>query len=90
MNSLQELSLRGLQNPGQEARKYLPPWHAVRKALEERENSQMRAKYRQEHKIKLLYLMNELPVLEDLNWTSYLFPSHLCQLKLFVSLDPHC
>ena len=31
-----------------------------------------------------------LRVLEYLNWTWSLFPSHLCQLKLFVYLDPHC
>ena len=73
--SLQELSLKAVPNPGEQARKVLPPWHMVRIALEEREFSKMRDRFREEHQFRFRYVLIELRVLEDLNWTLPLFPS---------------
>ena len=42
MMPLQELSLKAVPNPGEQARKVLPPWHMVRIAVEERDFSEMR------------------------------------------------
>ena len=69
--SLQELNLKAVPNPGEQARKVLPPWHMVRIALKEREFNKMRDRFREEHKLRLL---TELRVLEDFNWTLPLFP----------------
>ena len=37
--TLQQLALNAVQNPGETARQFLPPWHSVRRELEEK-NSQ--------------------------------------------------
>ena len=71
MMSLRELSLKAVPNPGEQARKVLPPWHMARIALEERAFSEMR--FREEHKLRFRYVLIELRVLEDLNWTLALF-----------------
>ena len=49
----------------------------VRIALEEREFNEMRDRFREEHKLRFRYVLIELRVLEDLNWTLPLFPSHV-------------
>ena len=60
--SLQELRLKAVPNPGEQARKVLPPWHVVRIALEEREFYEMRDRFREEHKLRFRYLLIELRV----------------------------
>ena len=74
MMPLQELSLKAVPNTGEQARKVLPPWHMVRIALEEREFNEMSDRFREEHKLRFRYVVIELRVLEDLNWTLPLFP----------------
>ena len=74
MMSLQELNLKAVPNPGEQARKVLPPWHMVRIALKEREFNKMRDRFREEHKLRFRYVLTELRVLEDFNWTLPLFP----------------
>ena len=51
MMSLQELSLKAVPHPGEQARKFLPPWHTVRIALEEREFNERIDRFREEHKL---------------------------------------
>jgi len=41
---LQQLALNAVQNPGKTARQFLPPWHSVRKELEENEFTDNRQK----------------------------------------------
>ena len=77
MMSLQELSLKAVPHPGQQARKFLPPWHTVRIGLEEREFNEMIDRFREEHKLRFWYVLIELHVLEDLNLTLPLYPSHV-------------
>ena len=72
--SLQELRLKAVPNPGEQARKVLSAWHMGRIALEEREFNEMRDRFREEHKLRFRYVLIELRVLEDLNWTLPLFP----------------
>ena len=72
--SLQELRLKAVPNPGEQARKVLPPWNMVRIALGEREFNKMRDRFREEHKLRFRYVLIGLRVLEDLNWTLPLFP----------------
>ena len=60
-------------NPGQQARKVLPPWDMVRIALEEREFNEMRDGFREKHKLRFRYVLIELRMLEDLNCTLPLF-----------------
>ena len=74
MMSLQELRLKAVPNPGEQARKVLPPWHMVRIALKEREFNKMRDRFREEHKLRFRYVLTKLRVLEDFNWTLPLFP----------------
>ena len=74
MMSLQELSLKAVPNPGEQARKVLPPWHMVRIAVEERDFNEMRDRFREAHKLRFRYVLIELRVLEDLNWTLPLAP----------------
>ena len=62
MMSLQELSLKAVPNPGEQARKVLPPWHMVRIALEEQEFNEMRDRFREEHKLRFRYVLIELRV----------------------------
>ena len=62
MMSLQESSPKAVPNPGEQARKVLPPWHVVRIALEEREFYEMRDRFREEHKLRFRYLLIELGV----------------------------
>ena len=81
MMFLQELSLKAVPHPGEQARKFLPPWHTVRIALEEREFNEMRDRFREEHKLRFRYVLIELRVLEDLNWTLPLYPSHVWWLQ---------
>ena len=75
--SLQELSLKAVLHPGEQARKFLPPWHTVRIALEEREFNERIDRFREEHKLRFRYVLIELHVLEDLNLTLPLYPSHV-------------
>ena len=81
MMFLQELSLNAVPNPGEQSKKFLPTWHMVRIALEEREFNEMRDRFREERKLRFRYVLIELRVLEDLNWTLPLFPSHVWWLK---------
>ena len=81
MMSLQELSLKAVPHPGEQARKFLPPWHTVRIALEEREVNEMRDRFREEHKIHFRYILIELHVSEDVNVTLPLYPSHVWWLQ---------
>ena len=74
MMPLQELSLKAVSNTGEQARKVLPPWYMVRIALEEREFNEMSYRFREEHTLRFRYVVIELRVLEDLNWTQPLFP----------------
>ena len=74
MMSLQELSLKAVPNPGEQARKVLPPWHMVRIAVEERDFNEMRDRFREAHKLRFRYVLIELRVLEDLHWTLPFFP----------------
>ena len=67
--SLQESSPKAVPNPGEQARKFLPPWHMVRIAVEERDFNEMRDRFRETHKLRFRYVLIELRVLEDLNWT---------------------
>ena len=78
---LQELSLNAVPNQGEQSKKFLPTWHMVRIALEEREFNEMRDRFREEHKLRFRYVLIELRVLEDLNWTLPLFPSHVWWLQ---------
>ena len=48
--------------------------HMILIALEEREFNEMRDRFREEHKLRFRYVLIELRVLEDLNWTLPLFP----------------
>ena len=66
--SLQELSLKAVPNPGEQARKVLPPWHMVRIAVEERDFSEMRDRFREEHKLRFRYVLIELRVLPSGFW----------------------
>ena len=78
MMSLQELSLKAVPHPGEQARKFLPPWHTVRIGLEFNE---MIDRFREEHKLRFWYVLIELHVLEDLNLTQPLYPSHVWWLQ---------
>ena len=75
--SLQELSLKAVPHPGEQARKFLPPWHTVRIALEEREFNERIDRFREGHKVRFRYVLIELHVLKDLNLTLPLYPSHV-------------
>ena len=81
MMSLQELSLKAVPHPGEQARTFLPPWHTVRIALEQREFNERIDRFREEHKLRFRYVLIELHVLEDLNWTLPLYPSHVWWLQ---------
>ena len=81
MMFLQELNLNAVPNPGEQSKKFLPTWHMVRIALEEREFNEMRDRFREEHKLRFRDVLIELRVLEDLNWTLPLFPSHVWWLQ---------
>ena len=59
MMSLQESSLKAVPNPGEQARKVLPPWHMVRFAVEERDCNEMRDRFREEHKLRFRYVLIE-------------------------------
>ena len=75
--SLQELSLKAVLHPGEQARKFLPPWHTVRIALEEREFNERIDRFREGHKLRFRYVLIELHVLKDLNLTLPLYSSHV-------------
>ena len=77
MMSLQELSLKAVAHPGGQARKFFLQWHTVRIALEEREFNERIDRFREEHKLRFRYVLIELHVLEDLNLTLPLYPSHV-------------
>ena len=79
--SLQELSLKAVPHPGEQARKFLPPWHTVRIALEEREFNERIDRFREAHKLRFRYVLIELHLLEDLNLTLPLYPSHVWWLQ---------
>ena len=81
MMSLQELSLKAVPHPGEQARTFLPPWHTVRIALEQREFNERIDRFREEHKLRFRYVLIELHVLEDLNLTLPLYPSHVWWLQ---------
>ena len=81
MMSLQELSLKAVPHPGEQARKFLPLWHTVRIGLEEQEFNEMIDRFREEHKLRFWYILIELHVLEDLNLTLPLYPSHVWWLQ---------
>ena len=72
--SLQESSPKAVPNPGEQARKVLPPWNMVHIALEEREFNKMRDRFREEHKLRFRYVFIELRVLEDLTGPRPCFP----------------
>ena len=81
MMSLQELSLKAVPHPGEQARKFLPPWNTVRIALEEREFNERIDRFREAHKLRFRYVLIELHLLEDLNLTLPLYPSHVWWLQ---------
>ena len=64
MMPLQELSLRALPHPEEQARKFLPPWNTVRIALEEREFNERIDRFREAHKLRFRYVLIELHLLE--------------------------
>ena len=78
--TLQQLALNAVQNPGETARQFLPPWHSVRKELEGKEFTDNRKKWQKEHAKKFRYVVKEFKEVEDLNWTWSLFPSHVALL----------
>ena len=78
--TLEQAALWAVPNPGEIARKVLPPWRRVRIALENREFEEMREKYRKEHAKKIRYVIKELKYVVDCNWTWSLFPSHVLLL----------
>ena len=63
--------------PGGASQKVLRPWHTVHIALEEREFNERIDRFREEHKLRFRYVLIELHVLEDLNLTLPLYPSHV-------------
>ena len=65
LQSLEELALLAVVNPGEIARHVFPTWHAVRMALEQREFSEMRERYRKEHAKKFRYVMKEFKYVDD-------------------------
>ena len=74
MMSLQELRLKAVPNPEEQARKVLSAWHMGRIALEEREFNEMRDRFREEHKLRFRYVLTDLRVLEDLTGPRPCFP----------------
>ena len=80
-STLIKLALYAVPNPGEAAREYLPPWHAVRIDLEEREFEEDRKKWQKEHARKFRYVMEEFRWVDDLNWTWSLLPSHVVVLS---------
>ena len=64
-DSLMKLALKAVPNPGEMAREFLPPWHRVRKELEEREFSENRKKWKVEHVKKFRHVMKELTLVDD-------------------------
>ena len=57
--SLEQLALNAVQNPGETARQFLPPWHSVRKEKGENEFTDNRQKWQKEHAKKFRYVMQE-------------------------------
>ena len=60
-----KLALKAVPQPGETARAFLPPWHCVRKELEEREFQENRKKWKLEHAKKFRYVMKELRWVDD-------------------------
>lgn len=75
-----KMALYAVPNPGEVAREYLPPGHTVRMELEERKFEENRKKRQKEYAKKNRYVMEELRLVNDLNWTWRLFPSHVVAL----------
>ena len=62
---LMKVALKAVPQPGETARAFLPPWHCVRKELEEREFQENRKKCKLEHVKKFRYVMKELRWVDD-------------------------
>ena len=87
MMSLQELRLKAVPNPGEQARKVLSAWHMGRISLEEREFNEMRDRFREEHKLRFRYVLTELRVLEDLTGPRPCFPGDPWEQKKVANVE---
>lgn len=83
MKTSQELALAAVPNPGLQAKLNLVPFHLLAQKLEERDYREVQAKYQKIHQIKFRYVLRELKVLYDWNWTHTFFPSHIPFIKRF-------
>ena len=81
-----KLALKAVPNPGKMAREFLPPWHCVRKELEEREFSENRKKWKVKHVKKFRYVMKESRLVDDFDWIWSLFPSHVVALSQSIQV----
>ena len=81
MKSLEQLSIDAVPNPGTVARQLFPPRHPVRYALERREYREMRKKYQKINQIKFRYVLRELKLFYEWNWTWTFFLSHIPLIK---------
>ena len=57
--TLQQLALNAVPNPGETVRQFLPPWHSVRKALEDKEFTDNRTTWQKEHAKRFRYVMHD-------------------------------
>ena len=90
LQSLEELALLAVVSPGEIARHVFPTWHAVRMALEQREFSEMRERYRKEHAKKFRYVMKELKYVMITIGHGVCFPATCCCFYKQPVLEPIC
>lgn len=83
MKSLEQLSIEAFPDPGTVAGELFPPRHPVRYALERREYQEMREEYQKIDQVKFRYILRELKLPYEWNWTWTFFPSHIPFINRF-------
>ena len=83
MKTLHQLALQAVPNPGFMADKYLVPWHPIAKELQERQYTEDRNRYREEHRVNFRCVYEEMCFIEAWFSNSKIYSGNVAFLDQF-------
>ena len=83
MKTLHQLALQAVPNPGFMADKYLVPWHPIVKELQERQYTEDRNCYREEHRVNFRCVYEEMCFIEAWFSNSKIYSRNVAFLDRF-------
>ena len=87
MKTLYQLAFEAVPNPGLMAETFLVPCHPVAKELQQRQYTEYRNRYREQHRVNFSYVYEELLFIEAWFSNSKIYPSDVVLLDRLLN---HC